>query len=112
MGIEISISPVLKREIQKKFKKKSVKVVQFLMSLKDNHHKGDLLTQVGGVAIKEIKYDGFRFYYVVDNYRLKLFDSGELNELLLRFVRMSNKKTQQKQYQCSIVADYKYYDFL
>jgi hypothetical protein len=96
MGIKISISPILKKEIEKKFKKESIRVVKFLMSLKENHHKGDLLTQIGGISIKEIKYNGFRFYYVVDNYRLKLFDRGELNKLLLKFVRMSNKKTQQK----------------
>ena len=92
----MSVSPFLKKEIKKKFKKESIKVIRFLMGLKDNHHKGDLLTQIGGVLIKEIKYKGFRFYYVVDNYRLKLFDEGELRELLIKFVRMSSKKTQQK----------------
>jgi len=96
MGIEVSVSPSLKREIKKKFKKESVKVIKFLMSLEGNHHKGDLLTQIGGVLIKEIKYRGFRFYYVVDNYRLKLFDEGELRELLIKFVKMSNKKSQQR----------------
>jgi len=97
MGVKIIISPVLRTEIKKKFKKESINVAKFLMTLEDNHHKGKLLAQVGGVIIKEIKYKNcFRFYYIVDNYRLRLFDKGELEELLIKFVRMSNKKNQQK----------------
>jgi len=97
MGVKVLISPLLKIEIKKKFKKESINVAKFLMSLEENHHKGKPLTQIGGIVIKEIKYkNSFRFYYVIDNYRLKLFDKGELEELLIKFVRMSNKKNQQK----------------
>ena len=94
--VEVMISPELNKEINNKFRGETPGIIRFLMSLKESHHKGKLLTQVGGVLVKEIKYRGFRFYYVVDNYRLRLFDKGELEELLIRFVRMSNKKSQQR----------------
>jgi hypothetical protein len=94
--VKVSISPSLEAEIYKKFKGQSPNIIKFLMSLEENHHKGDFITQIGGVAIKEIKHSGFRFYYVIDNYRLKLFDKGELEELFIKFLKMSSKKTQQK----------------
>src|SRR3989344_4602479 len=37
-----------------------------------------------------------RLYDIVDGFKLKCFDSKELTDLLLQFVRMSDKKDQQK----------------
>ena len=51
---------------------------------------------VDKIQIKELKYKGFRFYFLVDGFKLKFISQDELNDLLLRFVRMSNKKDQQK----------------
>ncbi|MBI4152545.1 hypothetical protein HY495_02435 [Candidatus Woesearchaeota archaeon] len=83
-------------EINKKFKQKTVEVLEQIKSLEDNPHKGKLLGTVGGILIKELKYEGFRFYFVVDGYRLRCYSEAELITLLIRFVRMSDKKQQQQ----------------
>lgn len=67
-----------------------------MFSLKDNPKKGKVITQVGGVLIKELKYKSFRFYFITDGFKIKIIDIGELNDILIKFIRMSNKKNQQK----------------
>ncbi len=64
-------------------------------SLKEFPKKGKYLSQVGGIAIKELKYKSFRFYFITDNFKVKFLEINELNDLLIKFVRMSDKKTQQ-----------------
>ena len=49
-----------------------------------------------GKIIKELKYKNFRFYFVTNGYKLKCYNENDLVDLLIRFVRMSDKKTQQK----------------
>lgn len=92
----IEILPSLELEINKKFKGKSIQILQFLKTLENNPKKGKLLGVVGGIAIKELKYEGFRFYFITDNYKIHFLKVEELSDLLIRFVRMSNKKYQQK----------------
>ena len=46
--------------------------------------------------IKELKYKSFRFYFITDGFKLKCIDENALVDLLLRFVRMSDKKAQQE----------------
>ena len=65
-------------------------------SLEENPKKGKPVGQVGGIVIKELKYGKFRFYFITDGFKLKFLEIQELNELLIKFVRMSDKKTQQK----------------
>ena len=64
-------------------------------SLESNPKKGKVVGNVGGILIKELKYENFRFYFLVDNYKIKFLSEEELDNLLIRFVRMSNKKSQQ-----------------
>ena len=90
------IAEDLKKEILKKFKEESKIIFRQMYSLAENPHKGKLLGNVGGIVIKEIKYKSFRFYFITDGYKLKLFDKQSLAEILIRFVRMSDKKYQQK----------------
>jgi len=93
--VEILTSLVLK--IKKKFSNTEAnEIIDLLYTLEDNPHKGKLLGTVGGVLIKELKYKKFRFYFLGDGYKLKIFSTEELNDMLLRFVRMSDKKEQQK----------------
>ena len=82
--------------IKKKFKAESHKVLDLLESVAENPKKGKLLAEVGSIALKQIKYRGFRLYFIADAYKIKFFSVEELTELLLRFVRMSDKKHQQK----------------
>jgi len=93
---KIEIVESLYSEIEKKFKKEGHKILDLIYSLKENPKKGKLLGTVGGILIKEIKYKSFRFYFLADGHKLKFFSEEELTDLLLRFVRMSDKKHQEK----------------
>ncbi len=46
--------------------------------------------------IKELKYKSFRFYFITDGHKLNVLDKKSLADLLIKFVRMSDKKSQQK----------------
>ena len=93
---KVSISESLKNEILKKFKEESKIIFRQMYSLAENPHKGKSLGRVGGIVIKEIKYNSFRFYFITDGYKLKIMDESKLIDLLIRFVRMSDKKHQQE----------------
>jgi len=93
---KVTISEELENEINKKFKKESIEIFELLYSLEENPHKGKLLGNVGGIVIKELKYKSFRFYFLVDGHKLKIMDESKLIDLLIRFVRMSDKKAQQE----------------
>lgn len=86
----------LEKEINKKFKKESIKIFELMYSLEENPHKGKSVGNVGGIVIKELKYKKYRFYFIVDGYKLKIFSKEKLTDLLLKFVRISDKKSQQK----------------
>ena len=92
----VLISEELEKIIDKKFKKQSITVFSLLYSLEKNPKKGKIIGQVGGIVIKEIKYESFRFYFIVDGFKLKVFSEEELTNLLIRFVRMSDKRDQQE----------------
>ncbi|MBI2573176.1 hypothetical protein HYV86_04925 [Candidatus Woesearchaeota archaeon] len=92
----IEIVESLFEEIEKKFKRDASKVFDLIEEIGDNPHKGKVLCSVAGILIKEIKYNGFRFYFIVDGFKLKCLNEKELIELLIMFVRMSDKKAQQR----------------
>ena len=93
---EVVITEELEREINKKFKKESIMIFGLLHELKDNPKKGKEVGCVGCVVIKEIRYRVYRFYFITDGYKIKFLKSEELTDLLIKFVRMSDKDTQQK----------------
>jgi hypothetical protein len=93
---KVMISEKLRDEIFKKFKSESRKIFDLMHSLEENPYKGKALGNVGGIIIKELKYESFRFYFITDGYKLKLMDKDKLIDLLIRFVRMSDKKHQQQ----------------
>src|SRR3989344_432325 len=93
---KIEIIGSLTKEIQKKFKGESNEIISLLRTLEQNPHKGKFLGQVGGIVIKELKYKSFRFYFIVDGHKLKIYSREELANLLIKIVRMSDKKSQQK----------------
>ncbi len=94
--VKVSIAEGLKDEILKKFKEESKIIFRKMHSLSDNPHKGKSLGHVGGIVIKELKYKNFRFYFITDGYKLKIMDELKLVDLLITFVRMSDKKHQQQ----------------
>ena len=92
--VEIVLS--LFEEIQKKFKGEANEIIDLIETLEENPNKGKILGNIGGIVIKELKYKSFRFYFITDGYKLKLVNESSLVDLLIRFVRMSDKKDQQK----------------
>ncbi len=93
---KVSILESLKDEILKKFKDESKIIFRQMYSLGENPHKGKLLGSVGGILIKELKYNSFRFYFITDGFSLKIMDQSKLSDLLIKFVRMSDKKYHQQ----------------
>jgi hypothetical protein len=51
---------------------------------------------VGKIVIKEVRYENHRFYCIADGFVIKVMDKEELDRLIITFVRMSDKKSQQK----------------
>ena len=92
---KVTILENLKDEIIKKFKEESKIIFKNMYSLGENPHKSKTLGNVGGIVIKELKYKSFRFYFITDGYKLKVMDESKLIDLLIRFVRMSDKNYQQ-----------------
>ena len=93
---KVEIVQSLIDEIEKKFKGEAHKIIDLLETLEKNPHKGKIVGQVGGLLVKELKYNSFRFYFIVDGNKLKVFSEEELVDMLIMFVRMSDKKDQQK----------------
>ena len=93
---KVEIAEDLREEIFSKFKGESNKIFNLMYSLKENPKKGKPVGQVAGIIIKELKYKNFRFYFITNNYQLRILGIEQLKNLLIRFVRMSDKKSQQK----------------
>jgi len=93
---KVEIIRSLLEEIQKKFKGESHEIIDLLETLEENPYKGKILGNVAGIVIKEIKYKSFRFYFITDGHKLKVMDKEKLIDLLIRFVRRSDKKNQQE----------------
>jgi len=93
---KVEILKDLKEEILKKFKAESKIIFKLMCSLKENPHKGKELGNIGSVVIKEVRHKSFRFYFITDGQKLRIMDINYLSDLLIRFVRMSDKNEQQK----------------
>ena len=94
--VKVIITEKLEEEVNKIFKKQSIEIFKLLRSLENSPNKGKFLGQIGAITIKELRFESYRFYFIVDGYKLKLLQKNELGDLLIKFVRMSDKKTQQK----------------
>ena len=93
---KVEIIPSLVKQLIKQFSKTEAnKIIDLMESLEEEPHKGKILGSVGGIIIKELKYKNFRFYFIYDGYTYRNMDEDNLVELLFRFVRMSDKKSQQ-----------------
>jgi hypothetical protein len=93
---KVIITNYLKEQVFKKFQGKSEDIFELMRSLENSLNKGKILGQAGGMTIKEIRFESFRFYFIVDGFKLKFLDQNELNDLIIKFIRMSDKKDQQK----------------
>lgn len=93
---KVEIAESLKEEIFNRFKGESNDIFNLMYSLKDNPKKGKFIGQVSNIVIKELKYKSFRFYFITNGYQLRILSIEKLRNLLIKFVRMSDKKSQQK----------------
>jgi len=93
---KVIITKSLEDEINKTFKKESIKIFELMYSLRENPKKGKELSSVGGIVIKEIRYENFRFYFITNGWKIKVLEIEELRDLLIKFVAMSDKKSQQE----------------
>lgn len=93
---KVIITESLAEKVIKKFKNESVTIFSLLKTLEDNPLKGKEVGHIGNIAIKELKYKKFRFYFVLDRYSIKFLSLKELNDLIIKVVDMSEKKDQQK----------------
>ncbi|MFH1290469.1 MAG: hypothetical protein ABIH92_03610 [Nanoarchaeota archaeon] len=92
---KVIITKTLEKEINKVFKKESIKIFELMKSLESSPKKGKPLAQIGNILVKEIRYKSHRFYFITDKYKIKALDVEELKNLLIKFVSMSDKKDQQ-----------------
>jgi len=93
--IKILVLHSLRNEIYKRFKKDALKIYKLINSLKKSPNKGDILGHVGNTSIRELKYDTYRFYFILNGNELSLYNKEKLHELLIKFVRLSKKNDQQ-----------------
>jgi len=93
---KVEIVRSLFEEIEKKFKCEAHEIIDLMESLETNPHKGKPVGNIGGIVIKELKYKNFRFYFITDGYKIKVLRKEDLENLLIKFVKMSDKKNQQK----------------
>jgi hypothetical protein len=94
--IKIIIMNSLRNEIYSTLKKDSLKIYSLIERLKKNPKKGNVLGHVGNISIREIKYKSYRFYFIIGGHKLFLFSKRNINDLLIRFVKMSKKNNQEK----------------
>jgi len=93
---KVTIVPSLFKQIKKKFKAESHKILDLIKTLEDNPDKGKPIGIIGGILIKELKYKSFRFYFIIEGNTLRVMDKSLLTELLIKFVRMSDKNYQKQ----------------
>lgn len=95
--IRVSITASLVKEIGKTFgRAEALTVLDRIESLAEQPRKGKILGTINNILIKELKYKKYRFYFLVDGEQLRFLDKNMLVDLLIRFVRMSDKKKQQR----------------
>lgn len=93
---KVIITNYLAKEINKKFKQESITIFSLMKQLQDHPKKGKEVGVVGKILIKELKYKKFRFYFITEGYKVKFLKAKELRDLIIKFVRMSDKKSQNK----------------
>lgn len=93
--VKVEIVLSLFEDIEKTFKKEADKIFDLIETVQSNPNKGKTVGNVAGIVIRELKYKNYRFYFILDGFKLKFLNKEELQDLLLKFVRMSDKKRQQ-----------------
>jgi hypothetical protein len=100
------------KKIKKHFKSKQKSIFRWMYKLKENPNMGKLLTQVGGIKLKELKFNNvYRFYFFTNDNIIKILDEDELHSILIKFVEMSKKGKEQKEIINKLKKDLKKFGF-
>lgn len=95
--VTVIITDSVFRDLEKKFSNHDAnEIIDLMESLEENPKKGKEVGVIGKTVIKEIKYNSFRFYFITDGYSVKFLRVDELQDLIIKFVRMSGKKDQKQ----------------
>ena len=95
--IKVYVSKKLEKEINKRLSKKDAdNAFMQIYSLKENPYKGDFITTIGNIVVKELKHGKFRFYFLHSNKLLKLITPEELENEIISFTEMSDKSKEQQ----------------
>lgn len=95
--IKIYVYKQLEKEINKRLSKKEAdNVFLHFYSLKQNLFKGDTITNIGSILVKELKYKKFRFYFIQSKDTLKLLSEEDLKQRIIKFIAMSDKSKEQQ----------------
>jgi predicted Zn-ribbon and HTH transcriptional regulator len=93
---KVIITKALRDEVIATLNSEAEAVFSRMKQLEAQPARGKPVGHVGKVVIKEIKHSKFRFYCITDGHTLKFGTTDELAALIVKFVRMSEKKDQQK----------------
>ena len=93
---KVVITRALREEVFKTFKASSEKIFLQMQSLEEEPHKGKALAHVAKIIIKELRHENYRFSFITDGRVLKFGTQDELVTLLIKFIKMSEKKDQQR----------------
>ncbi|MFW5846825.1 MAG: hypothetical protein ACOCUU_01575 [Nanoarchaeota archaeon] len=75
---KVKIDCLLFNNIKKKFKGEAHKIIDLLETLEDHPKKEKIIGNAGNVAIREIKYKKFRFYFIINGFKIKVVDKFHL----------------------------------
>ena len=93
---KVIITKDLEKEINRIIKKESIDIFELMLTLENNPKNGKEVGNVGAIIVREIKYKKYRFYFITEGYKVKFLKIDELKDLIIKFVRMSDKNTQKK----------------
>lgn len=112
--VEIIVSSQLLKQLKKIFGiKTALEILDLFETLQENpkkdaeqskilstpdfsNLKGKEVGRVGNIVIKELKYNSYRFYFVCDNFKIKFLKIDGIKDLVIKFIKMSKKNTQQE----------------
>jgi hypothetical protein len=110
--VRVLVSPGLVKKIRKKFGSNSKKVFKSIKKLEENPYSGKLLSQIGRIKLKEIRYENvFRFYFFTNEELIKILDEKDLQDILIKFVDMSKKGKEQQEIINKLKKDLKEFGF-
>ena len=87
----VIITRTLKDRLLNRFGGEAELILSKMNHLGSSPKSGKHLTTIGSLMLGEIRFRGYRFYYVTDAHKIKFLSVHELEDLIIRFVEYSEK---------------------